>query len=52
MKQLDNLYLGYTAVSSKAIRDILALNKKIRIDTGKYILPALPSDTVVHRTKK
>ncbi len=52
MKQLDNLYVGNTAISSKAIRDILALNKKINIDTGKYSLPALPSDTVVHRVKK
>jgi mono/diheme cytochrome c family protein len=52
MKQLDNLYLGNTSISSKAIQDILALNKKINIDTGKYTLPALPSDTVVHRVKK
>lgn len=52
MKQLDNLYLGNTNVSAKAISEIALQNQKLRIDTGKYILPSLPSDTVVHRRKK
>ncbi len=51
MKALENLYLTNTSVSSKAIAELLATNKKLNIDTGKYTLPALASDTVVHRRK-
>jgi uncharacterized membrane protein len=52
MKQLDNLYVGSTTVSSQAIVDITKQNKNLDIDTGKYNLPLLPSDTVVHRRNK
>lgn len=48
MKSLKELYIFNTKITKEGLT---VLNTKIKIDTGKYELPPLASDTVVFRKK-
>jgi len=45
---LRTVYLYETAVSSEGVAALAQAAPELKIDTGNYQLPALPSDTVVY----
>ncbi len=51
LTNLKRLYLFGTAVSPQG-RNQLSAIRSLRIDTGNYMLPFLPGDTVIHRRPK
>jgi hypothetical protein len=51
MTGLKHIYLYQTQVTPGGISNLLELVPDVKLDTGKYELPALATDTVTYRKK-
>jgi uncharacterized membrane protein len=49
MKALEELFLYKTKVSKETIQTLRAKHPSLLPDTGKYLLPDLPTDTIVYK---
>lgn len=46
-KELTNVFLYQTGVSQEGIEKLTGGNEDLQVDTGNYVLQALPTDTIV-----
>lgn len=47
--ELEEIYLYRTKVTKEGIQQLIQKHPKLKIDTGSYKLPSLPTDTLVHK---
>jgi hypothetical protein len=52
LENLKELYLYQTKVTREGLSGLVVSGKEIKIDTGKYTLPVLASDTIVYKQKQ
>jgi hypothetical protein len=52
LEKLKELYLYQTKVTREGLSGLVVSGKEIKIDTGKYTLPVLASDTIVYKQKQ
>lgn len=45
---LEKVYVYHTAVTATGVDQLKAANARLTVDTGRYQLPALPTDSVVY----
>jgi uncharacterized membrane protein len=50
-KTLEQLFVYKSGITHEGIKKLLEKNTMLKVDTGGYELPKLPSDTIVHKKK-
>jgi len=51
LKKIKNIFVYQTGVTAKGLREFSLRLPNARVDTGGYVLPKLPSDTIVFKRK-
>lgn len=51
LPKLEKVFLYETKVTGNAVRKLVGDHPKLEIDTGRYVMPALATDTLVFKSK-